>query len=1006
MQWKPTLVILVCFLTFTSIHAQNINPVNGVQTPKHTIYAFTNATLVISPSSTVENGVLLIQDGKILAGGSNVTIPHNAVVYDLNGKYIYPSFIELNSNYGMPEVPKRTSVKGSKYISKNNGSTYWNDAIHPQLESSKMFHYDAKKASALRELGFGIALSHQKNGIMRGNAVLVNLGENKLGSAIIKSNGAAYYGFGKGNSSQTYPTSLMGSIALFRQANYDSEWYAKSTKTPINYSLQAIESNKELPQFFDARNYQAILRAAAIGVEFNTSFVVTGGGDEYKRMEEIKNSNTRLIIPLDFPKPFDVSDPLDAQYVSLANMKHWELAPSNPAILNENGVEFALSATANPKLFWSNLRKAIQYGLSTSDALKALTVNPSKFLNLESEIGTLEKGKMANFFITDEDVFLTSSKVLENWTSGKRHIIKNAMTLNPTGNYNMNFGGVLYKMDIIETKKGYAISTTMGGTDTEPQKGKITIENELLTIRFEKGNHKNPGPIGMVGKVNFKGKIIDGKLQDAKGNWADWTAIKQKSISLKSYGDSVKTITQEGRVFYPNMAFGDTALPVEVNYFIKNVIVWTSDSTGKYKGFVTVANGKIEAVGKRLENPGGYQEIDGSGLHITAGFIDEHSHISIRNGVNEGGQNNTAEVRIGDVINPDDINMYRQLAGGVTSAQLLHGSANPIGGQSQIIKMRWGRGAEELKFQTNASSIKFALGENVKQSRAESRNSTRFPQTRMGVEQVYVDAFVRAKAYQESWKMYNNGSNKDKKNGLNAPRRDLEMEALVEILNDTRYITCHSYIQSEITMLMNVADSLGFRVNTFTHILEGYKIADKLAKHGAYASTFSDWWAYKFEVNDAIPYNAAILTKQGVVTAINSDDAEMGRRLNQEAAKTVKYGGVSEVEALKMITINPAKMLHIDDKVGSITVGKDADLVLWSGHPLSVYSHPLFTMIDGVIYFSTERDLALQELIKTERQRLILAMMKAKNNGSKTQKVKHKTPHLYQCDSYEDEMDF
>ena len=249
MQWKPTLLFLVCFLTFTSIHAQNINPVNGVQTPTHTIYAFTNATLVISPSNTVENGILVIQDGKIIASGSNVTIPHNAVVYDLNGKYIYPSFIELNSNYGMPEVPKRTSVKGSKYISQNNGLTYWNDAIHPQLEASKLFNYDAKKAVELRELGFGISLSHQKNGIMRGNAVLVTLGENYRGSAIVKSNGAAFYGFGKGNSSQTYPTSLMGSIALLRQANYDSEWYSKSEKMPINYSLQAIEKIKNYRSF-------------------------------------------------------------------------------------------------------------------------------------------------------------------------------------------------------------------------------------------------------------------------------------------------------------------------------------------------------------------------------------------------------------------------------------------------------------------------------------------------------------------------------------------------------------------------------------------------------------------------------------------------------------------------------------------------------------------------------------------------------------------------------------
>ena len=345
------------------------------------------------------------------------------------------------------------------------------------------------------------------------------------------------------------------------------------------------------------------------------------------------------------------------------------------------------------------------------------------------------------------------------------------------------------------------------------------------------------------------------------------------------------------------------------------------------------------------------------------------------------------------------------MSGGVTSAQLLHGSANPIGGQSQVIKLRWGLGPEGLKL-GDIKFIKFALGENVKQSNSDWRHTSRFPQTRMGVEQVYIDAFTRAKIYADEWSQFNGASKKELRNGLNPPRRDLELETLAEILNDERYITCHSYIQSEITMLMNVADSLNFKINTFTHVLEGYKVADKLKAHGANASTFSDWWAYKFEVNDAIPYNAAILTKQGVNTAINSDDAEMGKRLNQEAAKTVKYGGVSETQALNMITINPAKILHIDDRVGSITVGKDADLVLWSGHPLSIYSHPLFTMIDGAIYYSYERNQELLELIKKERQRIILAMLEAQKKGAKTQKVNHQEQHQYHCDSFDDETDF
>lgn len=996
-------VFLFLFTLTLSIvgYAQSMIPLNGVYTPTHTTYAFKNAVIYVSSENVIDNGILLIKDGNVISVGNSIDVPVEAVVYDLKGKYIYPSFIELYSSYGLPDVPKRKSTPRPQFVSENNGTTYWNDAIHPQHHAFQEFSIDKKEASALRKLGFGVTISHQVNGIMRGTGVVASLGETES-NKIVSTNGAAFYGLGKGNSSQIYPTSLMGSIALYRQAMYDAKWYSNQGQTSFNASLEAINNSKELPQIFDARNYQSVLRVAELSKEFETPFIIHGGGDEYKRLEEIKSTGSTLILPLKFPKAYDVSDPMNAEYVSLAKMKHWELAPTNLAKVSESDISFAITSSADQKNFWKNLRLSVQYGLPVEEALKSLTTIPAQILGMEDKMGTLEVGKMANFLIADKDLFASNGRILENWTWGERNVVQNALEVNPSGRYNMNYGGVLYELNIVETKKGYSISTTMGGSSDNPQKGKITVENSLVNIEFEKGNHKNPGPIRMVGKVNFKGKIIDGKAQNSNGDWSEWTAIKQKEINHKAYGDSVKVKTIHGKVYFPNMAFGDTIVPESKSYFIKNVQIWTCDSVGKFKGSVAIANGKIEAVGKSITNPG-YEEVDGMGLHLTPGIIDEHSHIAIKRGVNEGGQNNTAEVRIGDVINPDDINIYRQLSGGVTTAQLLHGSANPIGGQSQVIKLRWGKGAEELKFAESGKYIKFALGENVKQSNSDRRNSIRFPQTRMGVEQVYVDAFNRAKAYQDSWNGYNGSSKKEKRTGLSAPRRDLELEALVEILNDERYITCHSYIQSEITMLMEVADSLGFRVNTFTHILEGYKVADKMKQHGAYASTFADWWAYKFEVNDAIPYNAAILNKQGVLTAINSDDAEMGRRLNQEAAKTIKYGGMTEEEALKMVTINPAKMLHIDKYVGSIEAGKDADLVLWSGNPLSVYSHPEIVWIDGAIYYSSEKDKLLQEEIKRERQRLIQAMLDAKKNGSSTQKVDYKKEHHYHCDSYEDE---
>lgn len=329
------------------------------------------------------------------------------------------------------------------------------------------------------------------------------------------------------------------------------------------------------------------------------------------------------------------------------------------------------------------------------------------------------------------------------------------------------------------------------------------------------------------------------------------------------------------------------------------------------------------------------------------------------------------------------------MAGGVTSIQVLHGSANPIGGRSAIIKLKWGASADNYIYNNSPKFIKFALGENVKQSNWGDNSKSRFPQTRMGVEQVYIDYFTRAKSYdalKQSGKPY---------------RKDIELETLAEILNKERFISCHSYVQSEINMLMKVAEQFNFTVNTFTHILEGYKVADKMAEHDAGGSTFSDWWAYKYEVNDAIPYNAAIMHNQGVTVAINSDDAEMSRRLNQETAKTVKYGGMSEEDAWKFITLNPAKLLHIDDRVGSIKIGKDADLVLWSDHPMSVYTKAEKTIIEGVTYFDIERDKAMRKAIAKEKRILINEMLKAKNKGEKTQAIKQKKKVHMHCDYVE-----
>jgi N-acetylglucosamine-6-phosphate deacetylase len=424
-------------------------------------------------------------------------------------------------------------------------------------------------------------------------------------------------------------------------------------------------------------------------------------------------------------------------------------------------------------------------------------------------------------------------------------------------------------------------------------------------------------------------------------------------------------------VNYPLGDFGREKPPEQPRAILfSNTTVWTSGPSGKIENAnVVVENGKVTRIFRSMEAVGPPRDaviIDCAGKQLSPGIIDCHSHIATDSGINESGQAITAEVRIGDFINPDDINIYRQLAGGVTSSNILHGSANPIGGQNQVIKLRWGAMPEAMKFANAPLGIKFALGENVKQSNWGERFNTRYPQTRMGVDQLIRDEFKAAQDYQRAWKEYEASPS-----GKLPPRRDLELDAVVEILEHKRWIHCHSYRQDEILALMRTCESFGVTIGSFQHILEGYKVADVMARHGATGSTFSDWWAYKFEVYDAIPYNGALMHNAGIVVSFNSDDAELARRLNLEAAKAVKYGGVPENDALQFVTLNPAKQLRIDKYTGSIEVGKDADIVVWNGSPLSALSRVEQTWIDGRKYFDRSEDAQMRSKMREMRSALV-----------------------------------
>jgi imidazolonepropionase-like amidohydrolase len=976
-------------------------PRNGVYDERPELYAFTNATIYVDARTIIENATLLIKGGIVVGVGKDIQIPTGTVVTDLKGRRIYPALIDMDSDYGMPEVVRsQTRGRGSEppqTESNRKGAFGWNQAINADVEAGKVFTVNNTKAEELRKMGFGAVLTHPHDGIVRGSGALVSLSSESANLVLLKNPVSAHFSFNKGSSAQQYPNSPMGATALLRQTYYDADWYKNADKNvETNLSLEALNNLSGLPTIFDVADKWALLRADKIAKEFKTQYIFKTSGDEYQRIEEIKAIGAALIVPLNFPVAFDVEDAWDADNVSLAEMKHWEMAPTNAATLEKAGINFVLTSAGlkNKTDFWPNLRKAIENGLSETKALEALTSAPAQLLNYADKVGSLKTGAFANFIISSGNLFGADNVIYENWIRGKKHIITNLSQPDLRGTYELMLDSE--KAKLVVSGKVEKPEYQLILKDTIKIIPKVTFLNDVVSLNFQ------PDKKDLNATTRLTGYRTDntwkGTGETAKGIIVNWSAtLKEPFKAVEAKLDTAKKTTPiMGKTLFPFVGFGNESKPKSETLLIKNATVWTSEAEGILTEIdVLVENGKISKIGKNLSSTTA-RTIDGTGKHLTAGIIDEHSHIALFS-VNEGSQSSTAEVRMSDVINPDDINIYRQLAGGVTMSQLLHGSANSIGGQSAVVKLKWGGGVAEMLI-PEAQFIKFALGENVKQSNWGINGLTRFPQTRMGVEQVYIDHFTRAKEYDKSWAAYN--SLKSKIN-MPAPRRDIELDALVEILNNKRYITCHSYVQSEINMLLHVADSIGFKINTFTHILEGYKVADKMKKHGSAGSSFADWWAYKMEVKDAIPYNAAILSKVGVLTSINSDDAEMARRLNQEAAKTVEYGGIAETEALKMVTINPATILHLDQRTGSIKVGKDADLVLWNNHPLSIYARPDYTIVEGAIYYSIENDEKRRSEVDKERARLIQKMISTKTSGTTTAKPAARRQRMWHCEDIE-----
>ncbi|MEQ1831554.1 MAG: amidohydrolase family protein [Candidatus Eisenbacteria bacterium] len=944
------------------------------------VHAIRHARIVTSPGHVIARGNVIMRDGLIMAVGADAAIPADARVWDGDSLTVYAGLVDAfvmpaaaaGPPAGGPFGGARPQAAASTETPK--GAVHELPSVHAEYRVVENLPLEASQSEALRAAGFTAAQVAPRSGIVRGSSAVVTLG-GTVNTSVVRSDAAQVMALEPTRGG--YPGSLMGAISVLRQVFLDAKWYrdaraaaarrAGSERVPENLTWAALQPviAAQQPVLMVADEMLEVLQASRIASEAGVAASIVTAGDEYKRVAAIAATGRTLIVPVHFPDAPDVADDANALEVRTEELRHWQAAPGNAAALAKAGVTFAFTANGlkDVKTFRANVAKAIARGLSEDAALAAVTTTPARLLGADGKLGLIAPGAIANLTVTRGPLFGENSKVREVWIDGARYEVAKDET-SPKGEWQTASGASFKVAAEAETSV-----TFVAGDTTKATAVKLEDKRLRFTLPMKNGGSEQ-WDLAFANDA-FKGSMVAGSRSMAVSG-APKANDKDKKGGKKSEPALVAVPVVMGNTEAWRMA--KPAAPAAV--LIKHATIWTSGPAGIITdGDLLVRGGKIAAVGKNLATPAGAVVIDGTGKHVAPGIIDEHSHSAILGNVNECTNSVTCEVRVQDVINSESVNLYRQLAGGGTMMHLLHGSCNSIGGQAAVLKNKWGAAPDELFYALAPGTVKFALGENPKQANFGADRTSRYPKTRSGVEQTIREAFLRAQDYDRAFSEFKAG-----KRAL-PPRRDLQLDALSEIIHGQRLIHCHSYRQDEILMLMRLTESFGFRVNTFTHILEGYKVADEMATHGASGMGFTDWWGYKQEVIDAIPYNGYLMWDRGVNVGFNSDSDELARRLNTEAAKAIKYGGVPREEALKMVTLNPAKSLKIDSSVGSLEPGKDADFALWSGEPLSPFSVCEQTWIEGRKYFDRAADLAGRDELAKERVALISAAKAAKKEG-------------------------
>ncbi len=954
-------------------------------------YAIQNVRVVTGAGAPIEGATVVLSDGLIEAVGRNVKVPADARVIDGTGLTLYPGLIDAMSTLAQKKEEERSeggAGRGPMSSGPVINGPEDRPATTPWVSAAEMLGDDAK-IEKWRKAGFTATMTTPEAGIFAGQAALVNLVDSPDRQAVVATPAAQRLNFSSDGGFRSFPGSLMGVLSYIKQVFLDTDHYTKvkaayekdpagRVRPEYDRTLEPIETAiaAKTPFLMPGNLSREIDRVLAMKKETGVATILYGGQGAYDRVAALSAAGVPVLVNLNWPKEEKNRDPeAETPFRTLA---HRRLAPTTPAALAAAGVPFAFysGGLASTSEIFEGVRAATENGLSNEAALTALTSGPAKIMGVSDRLGTIEKGKIANVVLASDWPWAEGVEVKAVFVDGRMY--QERKSEEPTEAPSMDVSGT-WKLNMQTPRGARDMTADLTMSKDGKVKGKITSEQGETVmdearmsgdqLRFKTTREFGGRSVTASWTLNVEGEKASGSMtagpmqmdisgeRTAKPEEGKAAAKDEKKEEVPL--DEIRAVmhTYEGMV----KKMGTFA--------VTNARVWTVSGETIDNGTVLVSDGKIKAVGRDVKIPKDAEIIDAKGGSLIPGIIDCHSHIAIEGGVNEGTLAVTAMVGIADVLNPDDISIYRALAGGVTSANLLHGSANPIGGQNQVIKLRWGSDAEGLRFQGAPPGIKFALGENPKRSNMGSFGiPQRYPQTRMGVMDVIREAFTEARDYEKQWADYKAGP----RNGIKPelPRRDLEMEALVEILHGKRLVHSHCYRADEILQLMRLAEEFDFRVATLQHVLEGYKVADEIAAHGAGASSFSDWWGYKVEAYEAIPYNAALMTERGVVSSINSDSGEEMRHLNQEAAKAVRWGGMSEIEALKLVTLNPAKQLRIDDRVGSIEVGKDADLVLYDGSPLSMLSVVQKTFIDGDLYFDRQADRARQESLVALKTRM------------------------------------